>query len=85
MDTVSHAFVGIGRINEIAFHSYWRIAQLAQGLGMRTSLSNTVGRIKGMCYNEDKKPYGLEIADINLIYRGTPDDNMLWRSFDVAG
>ena len=81
----SARLVGIGRINEMPFHSYWQIAQLAQNLGMRTFLSDTVGRIKGMCYNEDKKPYGVEIADINLIYRETPDDDMVLRNFDMAG
>ncbi|KAK5937474.1 hypothetical protein PMZ80_010092 [Knufia obscura] len=66
--------LGIGRINEMPFYTYWRIAQLAQELGMRSFLEEMLGRIKGMFYKEDKKRYRVDNGDINLIYKNIPDD-----------
>jgi len=66
--------VGLGRINEMPFCSYWRNAQLAQDMGIRAHLLEMVGRIKAMFYKEDQKPYSVQKGDVNLMYRHVLND-----------
>lgn len=70
----NYRLVGLGRVDELPFYSYWRNAQLAQEMGIRGILLEMVGRIKAMFYKEDQKSYGVQKGDINLVYRHIPND-----------
>lgn len=58
----------MGMITRNAFYNYFRIAEVAQKLGMRSIVKETTGRIRGMLYKEDSKSWGVAISDLKLIY-----------------
>lgn len=68
-------------------YSYWRAAQLAQQLGIRAILPEMTGRIRGMLYRGDSKPYQVQVGDLNLIYRNIADDashTSYWIRYNIS-
>lgn len=64
----------VGMQHKTPFYQYYRETQVAQSLGARPIMSARIGRLRGMRY-KDNKPWGIQVADMQLVYANTQDPN----------
>ncbi|KAK5937473.1 hypothetical protein PMZ80_010091 [Knufia obscura] len=65
---------GSGRLDRLPIYNYWRDARLARDLGMPAIAEERIGRMNAMFYKDNSKTWGVQIGDLNMLYRHIPDD-----------
>ena len=66
-----------GKVSKKPIYTYFRIAQVAQSLGMTPIAKEAVDQIKGALFKPGQLSWGIAISDLNAIYRNIDDQHWL--------